>query len=117
MTEYDLDLDDILGTPDTDSRPKPKRKAFTEETSGDLHALLTEKLPEILTPSGVCDIRRLAKMLGMTHQGVYRWMKPNKPHRLPYPQAKRIVALSNTQKGGEGWTPATLEDFDAFLSF
>ncbi len=106
-------------------RPAPvarRRMPKVRTDRGPLHQVLTEKLPDLRGPGGVCDLHRLALELGMTHQGVYKWMKPGRPNQLPFAQVKRIVALSERQslrgldtQEKEQWSPATEADFFEFI--
>lgn len=110
------DIEEMLGF-DHDTRPKPIRRAKTRQNLGPLHELLTEKLPDLTGPGGVCDLHKLAKELSMTYQGVYKWMPPKRKNQLPFKQVKRIVALSERQKRApEGFVPATEADFHPYIS-
>lgn len=128
------DIEDMLGI-DLTSRPKPIRPAKTtpkhvEPTAqlpvrkgpyhsnrGPLHDVFTRSFPDLVNPrSGLCDIKKLAKSLGMTYQGVYKWMSPRNKNKLPARQIKRLVELSQKQvTGGEDFVPATNEDFLPFV--
>ena len=89
---------------------------------GPLHRVLTEKLPDLRGAGGVCNLRRLATELNMTYQGVYKWMRPGRKHRLPFDQVKRIVALSERQtlatlseEERAKWRPAIEADFFEYI--
>lgn len=112
----DLDDDDILlgfgAAPTKGKRGKPRT------SRGALHDLLTRALPDFVDPvSRVCDVHKLAAELDMTPQGVYKWMRPNRPARIAATQVKRIVALSEKSKrGGPSFKPVTFGDFAHFMS-
>lgn len=108
------ELDELL---DNDTLPKPRR-AKKRKVQGPLHNVLTRALPDMVdAENGMCNLHTLAKALGLSPQGVYKWMKPNRPNRLPKSQIEKIVKLSEKQTtAGIEFVPATANDFWEFLS-
>lgn len=110
-------MDDLLGLED-DGRPLNARAKKARKSLGDLHLLLTKKLPDLVDPqSGVCNLHKIARLRGMTFQGVYKWFKNHEANQLPYAQAIWLVDLSAKQKtGGPKFAPMTLEDIQPFIT-
>ncbi len=109
-----IDIDDMLGG---DVAPVRKRRK-ARSSRGPLHDLLTRVLPDLMhLRDHVCDLDRLAEALKLTRQGVYKWMKPGRPNRIPPSQVDKIVKLSANQRNKPaGFKPATREDFWQYLS-
>lgn len=47
----------------------------SEALAGDLYELLKEKLPVCRSEGGALQVAKLASRLGMTNEGVYRWLR------------------------------------------
>lgn len=110
-------LDDLLGLAD-DGRPLNRRAKKARKSLGKLHALMTAKLPDLIDPqSQVCNLHKVAKLRGMSFQGVYKWFKNHEANQLPYAQAIWLVELSVKQKnGGADFIPMTFEEIQPFIT-
>lgn len=104
-----LDLDD--------GRPMNRRAKRVQKSMGELHDLLTKKLPDFVDPnSGVCNLKTLAKARGITFQGVYKWFRNKKKNRVTYQLAEWLVDLSKKQTtGGPKFVPMTFDDIKRFI--
>lgn len=111
------DIADLIGFED-DGKPLNRRSKKARKSLGDLHVLLTEKLPDLVDPqSQVCDLHQLAKKRGMSFQGVYKWFKDHDENRLPYPQAMWLIELSEKQRNKPaGFKALTFEDIREFIT-
>jgi len=89
---------------------------------GILHTRITRFLPEFVDNGDKCaNLRRLSIALDMSYQGVYKWMRPNRPNRITPQVAQMLVELSKltdrkSSKVPENWRPATIEDFWEFVA-
>lgn len=111
-------MDDLLGEPDTGKPDKNNRRRKARRSLGPLHDLLTEKLPQLCDPvTGICDLHKLAKLRGMTFQGVYKWFRPHHPNRLPIGQVDFLVALSESHaEEDDTFEPLSRDDLWPYLS-
>lgn len=77
------------------SQSKAKIEGRFDRYLGKLHQVLSEAFPTRLTAQHrVLDVVWLAQKLGMTKQGVYRWLKEDS---IPYLQAMRILSIKGCQ--------------------
>lgn len=113
-------IDDLLGLED-DGRPVTARSKKARTNLGDLHALLTEKLPHLNDPqSGVCNLHKLARLRGLTFQGVYKWFRERHNNQLPYGQAEWLVEVSqkfaDSGNAPAGFKAMTFEEIRPYIS-
>jgi hypothetical protein len=111
-------MDDLLGDEDTGRPDTNNRRNKARKSLGPLHDLLTERLPDLRHPAyGVCDLHELAKLRGMSFQGVYKWFRPNHPNKLPVGQVDFLVDLSARQKDvGDDFVPLSRDDLWPFVN-
>lgn len=50
----------------------------TDKIRGPLYALLLRKLPVCRDTDGTLNIKRLHEGVGMSHEGVYKWLRANR---------------------------------------
>ena len=60
-----------------------------------LHEVLTDAFPNHRTVTGVLDIPGLGIDLGLSHEGVYKWVRHN---NLPARRVKQLIELSRPTK-------------------
>jgi hypothetical protein len=105
-------LDDLDDDMPRSTRKKPR------SSRGPLHDILTRGLPDLVDKTSippVCDLHKLAVVLKMSPQGVYKWFQPGRNNAIPFRRVTKIVALSEKQKsGGKAFKPLTLQDFSAY---
>lgn len=78
---------------------------------GDLYKLLDGMFPQYRSiRDQVLDVPRLASRLGMTSEGVYKWLRADK---LPTTKARKLVEIAN--EGGDE-ANAAFSDFLPFLA-
>jgi hypothetical protein len=79
---------------------KPKRRRLDmwpdKEHSAKtrLYHLLYTALPDFRTPNQFLDVRKLAEEIGISHEGVYLWLRAD---RLPPKRVKALVELSRNK--------------------
>jgi len=73
-------------------------------TFGPLYDLLKGRFPGHRTDTGRFDVPRFATDLGMSNEGIYKWLRANK---ISPEGAKKVVALSRGR--------AKIEDFTKFV--
>lgn len=77
-----------------------------------LYMFLMDNLPSYRTVFNVLDIQRIAVELGMTYQGVYRWMKAP---RLRPENAEMLLKLCITEADLAGKDPPSITSFERFV--
>lgn len=85
-------------------------------TDGELYKLLDKLFAGYRTArDGVLDVRRIAEDLGISAEGVYKWLRADK---LPLAQARRIMDIVNAEDGSIEDFPytVTIDDFLPFAS-
>ena len=96
-----------------------RSNGWDRKSRGVLHTRITRYLPDFIDEGDkVANLRRLSIALDMSYQGVYKWVKPNRPNRITPQIAQMLVELSrltDREKAPKDWRPATLEDFWEFV--
>jgi len=88
-------------------------------TEGKLYKLLDKLFAGYRTTrDGVLDVRRIAEDLGISAEGVYKWLRADK---LPFTQAQRLIAIVNADEDDEEAIKtfpfkADISDFLPFVS-
>lgn len=114
-------FEDIFGTEEDDGRPMNGRSKRARKSLGPLHDLLTQKFPHLIDPqSGVCNLHKIAKLRGMTFQGVYKWFRERDANRLPYAQAMWLIELSGkyqqSDDAPEDYAQLTLKEMQPYIT-
>ena len=78
-------------------------QAASGYTMGPLYDVLRKTFPDYVD-RGRLDVPEFAEALGMSHEGVYKWLRANK---LTPKNAKRLAEMSEGR--------ATLKDFQKFV--
>jgi|GEM_PF-2228319 len=90
-------------------------------TTGPLYKTLVQVLPIfVLNPfsdTPVLSVPKLRKATGMSHEGVYRWLRKS---RLSGEKAGLLLKLANSEENVKvldalGRTPPSIRDFDPFV--
>jgi hypothetical protein len=97
------------------TRRAPYRKRTVRTTFlGPLHVLLTKGLPDLVDEGGVLDTRKLAVLVGISYQALYKWFERN---QVPSKRIGILINLSKKQKKvKEGFSPLVRDDFWEFLA-